>query len=96
MKHKKSDAKIEVTKDGPYLVSGNPPLSEQSIVTNAEGESLDYREEKKYPTQKQDALCRCGQSASHQPYPTRLEKQPIQLLVFPIYQGVRCWSRRAM
>jgi hypothetical protein len=35
MKHKKSDAKIEVTKDGPYLVSGDLPLSEQSIVTNA-------------------------------------------------------------
>ena len=37
-------AKIEITKDGPYLVSGGLPLSEQWIVTNAEGESLDYRE----------------------------------------------------
>jgi hypothetical protein len=36
-------AKIQVTKDGPYLVSGDLPLSEQHIVTNAEGESLDYR-----------------------------------------------------
>ena len=32
---------IQVTKDGPYLVSGNLPLSEQWIVTNAEGESLE-------------------------------------------------------
>ena len=64
MKHNKSDAKIEVTKDGPYLVSGDLPLSEQSIVTNAEGESLDYREDKKYPAQKQYALCRCGHSAN--------------------------------
>jgi hypothetical protein len=64
MKHQKSDAKIEVTKDGPYLVSGDLPLSGQSIVTNAEGESLDYREEKKYPAQQQYALCRCGQSAN--------------------------------
>lgn len=62
MNHKKSDAKIEVTKDGPYLVSGDLPLSEQRIVTNTKGESLDYREAKKYPAQKQYALCRCGQS----------------------------------
>ena len=55
MKHIKSDAKIEITKDGPYLVSGGLPLSEQWIVTNAEGESLDYREGKKYPAQ--TAIC---------------------------------------
>jgi CDGSH-type Zn-finger protein len=56
--------KIEVTKDGPYLVSGNLPLSEQWIVTNDEGDSLDYREGKKFPAQAQYALCRCGHSAS--------------------------------
>jgi len=56
--------KIEVTKDGPYLVSGNLPLSEQWIVTNTEGDSLEYREGKKYPSQAQYALCRCGHSAS--------------------------------
>ena len=38
--------KIEILKDGPYLVSGGLPLSEQHIVTNEEGESLDYREGK--------------------------------------------------
>src|SRR5512136_2911224 len=58
------NAKIEITKDGPYLVSGSLPLSEQWIVTNAEGESLDYREGKKYPAQAQYALCRCGESAN--------------------------------
>ena len=58
------NAKIEITKDGPYLVSGGLPLSEQWIVTNAEGESLDYREGKKYPAQSQYALCRCGESAN--------------------------------
>jgi len=67
MSHQQSrqpDARIEVTKDGPYLVSGDLPLSEQWIVTNAEGESLEYREGKKYPAQPQYALCRCGQSAN--------------------------------
>ena len=56
--------KIEILKDGPYLVSGGLPLSEQHIVTNAEGESLDYREGRNYPAQAQYALCRCGQSGN--------------------------------
>ena len=56
--------KIEILKDGPYLVSGGLPLSEQHIVTNEEGESLDYREGKKYPAPAQYALCRCGQSGN--------------------------------
>jgi CDGSH-type Zn-finger protein len=58
----KEQPKIQVTKNGPYLVSGSLPLSEQWIVTNAEGDSLDYREDKKYPEQPQCALCRYGQS----------------------------------
>jgi CDGSH-type Zn-finger protein len=59
-----TNGKIQVLKDGPYLVSGGLPLSEQWIVTNEEGESLDYREGKKYPAQAQYALCRCGQSGN--------------------------------
>ncbi len=59
-----SSAKIQVTKNGPYLVTGGLPLSEQRIVTNAQGESLEYREGKKFPAQAQYALCRCGQSAN--------------------------------
>ena len=57
-------AKIEVTKNGPYLVSGGLPLAEQHIVTNAEGDSLEWKEGKKYPAQAQYALCRCGHSAN--------------------------------
>jgi CDGSH-type Zn-finger protein len=57
-------AKIQITKNGPYLVSGGLPLSEQRIVTNAEGESLEYKEGKSFPAQPQYALCRCGHSAN--------------------------------
>jgi hypothetical protein len=39
-----SSAKIEIMKDGPFLVSGGLPLGEQRIVTNAEGESLEYKD----------------------------------------------------
>jgi CDGSH-type Zn-finger protein len=63
-KNESQGAKIEVTKDGPYLVCGSVPISEQWIVTNPEGESLDYREGKKYPEQQEYALCRCGQSGN--------------------------------
>jgi CDGSH-type Zn-finger protein len=63
-KNSHTSAKILVTKDGPYLISGGPPLSEQWIVTNAEGDSLEYREGKKHPANPNYALCRCGQSAN--------------------------------
>jgi CDGSH-type Zn-finger protein len=58
------DARIDITRDGPYLVSGGLPLSEQSIVTNAQGESIEYREKRKFPPQQEYALCRCGQSGN--------------------------------
>jgi CDGSH-type Zn-finger protein len=58
------NVKIEITKDGHYRVSGDLPLSEQWIVTNAKGESLEYREGEKFPAQPQYSLCRCGQSSN--------------------------------
>jgi CDGSH-type Zn-finger protein len=61
---KNEPPQIEITKDGPYLVKGGLPLSQQLIVVNEEGESLDYEEGKKYEVQQQYALCRCGQSAN--------------------------------
>ncbi len=63
-KSRQPQGKIKLTENGPYLVSGSVPLSEQWIVTNPEGESLDYREGKKYPEQQEYALCRCGQSGN--------------------------------
>jgi CDGSH-type Zn-finger protein len=59
-----SSAKVKITKDGPYLVSGNLPLSKQTIGTNSAGESVRWRAGQAYPPQAQYALCRCGQSAN--------------------------------
>jgi CDGSH-type Zn-finger protein len=58
--------KITITVDGPYLVQGAMPLAHQHIVTNAQGESLSWREGKAVsaPAVGGYALCRCGQSAS--------------------------------
>ena len=56
-----SGPKIEVTRDGPYHVTGSLPLSEQWIVTNPGGESLAYREGKAFEAPADYDLCRCGQ-----------------------------------
>jgi CDGSH-type Zn-finger protein len=64
MKTTQTTANIQIKKDGPYIVNGALPLSEQHIVTNAEGESLDYHDGQNYPPQAQYALCRCGQSGN--------------------------------
>jgi CDGSH-type Zn-finger protein len=64
---KKSDAparRIEIRQNGPYVVSGNLPLSKEIIGTNANGESVAWKRGREYPPQEQYALCRCGQSAN--------------------------------
>jgi CDGSH-type Zn-finger protein len=66
-KSEQPKAQIDIAKDGPYLFKGGLPLSEQRIVTNAKGDSLEYAEGKKYPAQPQYVLCRCGQSG-HKPF----------------------------
>jgi CDGSH-type Zn-finger protein len=59
--------RITITKNGPYLVTGDIPLAPQQIVTNAEGESLEWREGAPVAHEAQFALCRCG-SSSNKPF----------------------------
>ncbi len=42
-KSKPASAKVQITKDGPYLVSGALPLSRQTIGTNSGGESVEWK-----------------------------------------------------
>ena len=58
----KQDMKIVVSKDGPYIVSGNVPLSMQIITPNKEGLSWDWKEAKTFETKEEYSLCRCGRS----------------------------------
>lgn len=68
----KNNKKIIVTKNGPYIVYGNVPLSIQTITPNDEGFSWDWVEGKIFEApskeggqqkgQQEYALCRCGQS----------------------------------
>ena len=57
-------ARVTISNDGPYLVEGGLPLAHQHIGTNAQGESLEWRQGEGLPLQQQYALCRCGQSGA--------------------------------
>ncbi|MEO6603395.1 MAG: CDGSH iron-sulfur domain-containing protein [Polyangiaceae bacterium] len=54
--------KITIMENGPYLVEGDVPLANQHIVTNEQGESIEWREGDPYPHPEKYSLCRCGQS----------------------------------
>jgi len=60
-------AKIKVSNNGPYLVSGGIPLAEESIVADSDGAAAKWRAGKKFSTKEKYALCRCGQAAT-KPY----------------------------
>ena len=58
----KKQVSVTVSKDGPYIVSGGAPLTKQTIVANADGESLEWQEGEPYDAPAKYALCRCGHS----------------------------------
>jgi CDGSH-type Zn-finger protein len=68
MENKKNNkAKIVVSKNGPYLVSGNLPLKKEIIGCDKDGYSVEWKAGEKYPGKENCALCRCGQS-KNKPY----------------------------
>ena len=58
---------VTVVENGPYMVSGSPPLSVQTIERNEEGQSWSYREGQAFAVKAKTALCRCGHS-QNKPY----------------------------
>ena len=58
----KTDSKIQVIKNGPYLVSGNIPLFYMIIDCDGTGIPLQWLTGEKVRTPETYALCRCGQS----------------------------------
>lgn len=61
---KPEEKKITIAKDGPYIVSGDIPLTVEVITNNKEGYSWDWKKGKTFKTESSYALCRCGQSAN--------------------------------
>ena len=62
-----AEVRVQITRNGPYRVSGGLPLGEQIIGVNREGESVRWDQGRTFPLQQQYALCRCGHS-SHKPF----------------------------
>ena len=58
----KDARRIKVTKDGPYVVSGNVPLGEEHIVYGHDREPAKWAKDPSFPDQETYALCRCGAS----------------------------------
>ena len=54
--------KVVVLKDGPYELQGELPLSRQTIETNADEESIGWKEGERIPAPRGAHLCRCGHS----------------------------------
>ena len=54
--------KIKIIKNGPYVVSGDVPLEVEVITNNSDGYSWDWKKGKKFETESEDYLCRCGHS----------------------------------
>ncbi len=62
-------ADVKITKDGPYIVSGNLPLGKEIITSGKDGIPTKWGKGEKYPQQERYALCRCGHSVN-KPYCT--------------------------
>lgn len=67
MTDSKPGLRVVVIKDGPYQVTAPVPMAKQTIVANAEGESVSWQEGPAFPAKKVAYLCRCGHSAN-KPY----------------------------
>jgi CDGSH-type Zn-finger protein len=55
--------KIKILKNGPVLVSGNIPLSQDDMIIGADNEPERWEKSHFYPPASANALCRCGGSA---------------------------------
>jgi CDGSH-type Zn-finger protein len=59
---KNDTTKIKVSKNGPYIVSGEIPIQRQIIVAESDGTATEWQPSTKYSRQKTCSFCRCGQS----------------------------------
>lgn len=67
MSIKKADVRVTISKNGPYMVTGNVPLATQTIISDSEGGSERWQEGAPVPHSETYALCRCGAS-KHKPF----------------------------
>src|SRR5258708_7428699 len=56
--------KVTVSRNGPYVVEGAVPLALQTIVSDSEGGSREWRQGRIFEVEQRYLLCRCGQSSN--------------------------------
>ena len=54
--------KIKVTKNGPYIVTGNVPIYKETMFCDETGSSIGFKDKEKLEGGETYALCRCGNS----------------------------------
>lgn len=54
--------KIQVSRNGPYIVTGSVPLMVMEISNDEKGDCRSWLKVREYPLQEQYGLCRCGHS----------------------------------
>jgi CDGSH-type Zn-finger protein len=62
MTETRTTARVTVSENGPYMVTGDVPLARQTIATDAEGGSEAWTEGAAVEHRRSYALCRCGAS----------------------------------
>ncbi|HVJ49657.1 CDGSH iron-sulfur domain-containing protein [Desulfitobacterium sp.] len=60
MAQEKKECKIKILKNGPYIVTGNVPLTEKII--SPQGRGYEYKDGRQFPQEEEYHLCRCGKS----------------------------------
>ena len=58
------EATVQVTPDGPYLVSGKVPLVKEIVVSDKKGVPIEWKAGETFPTKEAYAVCRCGGSVN--------------------------------
>ena len=61
-KNKPEKKLCKITKNGPYIVTGNVPLLKMTIQTDEEGYPITWKETQDYQQSSYFRLCRCGKS----------------------------------
>jgi CDGSH-type Zn-finger protein len=57
-----SKMKVVVSRNGPFIVSGNVPLAIWSIIPGRDGIPWEWKEGRSFETEEEYSLCRCGGS----------------------------------
>ena len=89
MSSAKKQISVTVSKDGPYIVSGDAPLSEQVIVANADGKSLQWREKVTLMPLRKNTRCVAAGTHTERPSATAPQRSASTAAKLPHARPIR-------